>query len=78
MGSIFENGFNLPLIVFLVVLIIYFWYAFCIIYHFIRFGVGAKPKILALCFFLGSFFFFAIILILYRQINWDEISQNIF
>lgn len=78
MGSILENGFNLPLIVFLVFLAIYFWYAFCVIYHFIRFGVGGKPKILALCFFLGSFFFFAVILILYRQINWDEISQNIF
>lgn len=76
--SFFENGISLPLIVFLVILAIYIWYAFCIIYHFIRFGIGVKPKILALFFFLGSFFFFAVILILYRQINWDEISQNIF
>jgi len=74
----FANGITISLIIFLAILAIYLWYGFAIIYHLIRFGVGIKPKILALFFFLGSFVLFAILLGLYRQINWPEIFQNIF
>ncbi len=78
MFSLFSNGVTISLVIFLIILAIYLWYGFSIIYHLIRFGVGVKPKILALVFFLGSFVLFTILLALYRQIDWPEIFQNIF
>lgn len=70
-GSILQTAF------FLIVLAFFIWYAFAIIYHFIRFGVGTTPKILALVFFIGSFLLFAFPVTAYFKVNWSEIFRYI-
>lgn len=45
---------NLPLILFLVAVLVYWVGAFIILYHLIRFGVGNLPKVTAFVFFAGS------------------------
>ncbi len=57
------------------VLAIYSWYTFAIIYHLIRFGVGTKPKRMALIFFIGSFVLFSIAIITYLKIDWVNIIR---
>lgn len=74
---LFPNGINLSLILFAIALIVYIWYSFAIIYHLIRFGIGVKPKMIALTFFIGSFLLFTLIIVVYRQVPWLEIGQNI-
>lgn len=73
-----NNSFNISLILFFVILAFYLWYTFSIIYHLTRFGVGKKPKILALIFFIGSFILFTITLSTYSRVNWKEILQYFF
>ncbi|MCX7589547.1 MAG: hypothetical protein N2Z85_01230 [Patescibacteria group bacterium] len=53
-----------------------FWsiYAFFILYHFIRFGIGRQPKILAFCFLFGGFLFLIIMTVAFLNINWDNIN----
>ncbi len=76
--SFFDNGSNISLILFLTGLAFYLWYTFSIIYHLIRFGVGIKPKTIALIFFIGSFILFTIVIDAYSQVNWKEIFQKLF
>jgi len=60
-------------ILFVIILSIYLWYTFAIVYHLIRFGVGTKPKRMALIFFVGSFILFSATVIFYLKINWQDI-----
>lgn len=46
---------NFLLILVFLIITIYLWYVFTILYHFIRFGIGRLPKIIALVFFIISF-----------------------
>lgn len=52
---LFENkAFNpIVYIVYVVVLIGVLWSSFLILYHLIRFGIGARPKIASFIFFIG-------------------------
>lgn len=45
---------NLPLLVFLAAILVYWVGAFIVLYHLIRFGVGNQPKVTAFVFFAGS------------------------
>jgi len=58
-------------VIFCALFIFYLWYTFSIVYHFIRFGIGAKPKTLAFVFFTGSFILVGLSLYAYSQINWQ-------
>ena len=71
------SGHYIPSIFFLIVLAIFIWYAFSIIYHFIRFGIGTTPKIFALIFLVGSFLLFTSVIGAYARVNWSEIAQFI-
>jgi len=55
----------------------YLWFVFSIIYHFIRFGIGGKPKVLALVFLVGSFVLILISTIAYSQVDWEELLGGI-
>jgi len=55
------------------VFIVYLWYTFATIYHFIRFGVGTGPKKIAFIFFIGSFILFVIAVFAYSQVEWSGI-----
>jgi len=65
-----------PLIpIFLTIVILIYWlHAFFIIYHLVRFGIGVKPKIYALIFFLGSMLLFMIAMFMYGQIDFSTLS----
>jgi RsiW-degrading membrane proteinase PrsW (M82 family) len=73
----FNEQSNLAMLFLLVILAVYLWYAFCVIYHLLRFGIGAKPKLLALIFFIGSFILFLAVLVAFSQVNWQTILQQI-
>ncbi len=60
-------------IILILIAAVYLWFVFIIIYHLIRFGVGTKPKMLALIFFLGSILLLVLTLFAFSQINWGEI-----
>jgi len=66
---------NILLILIFLVIAIYLWYVFCIIYHFIRFGIGKLPKIMALIFFILSFVI--LILSFFLLLYFGKISQEI-
>ncbi len=59
-------------------LAVYWTNAFFIIYHLTRFGVGPKPKILALVFFAGSFALFGIAAALYGQVDLTDAFRTLF
>ena len=65
------------LILILIIFALYLWYVFSIIYHLIRFGIGVKPKLLALVLFLGSILLFMLAIWAWSQINWTEILEFI-
>ncbi|MBU4298797.1 hypothetical protein KJ636_02040 [Patescibacteria group bacterium] len=65
------------LILTFIISVLYLWYVFAIIYHLIRFGVGVKPKFLALFFFIGSFLLLILAILAYSQVNWEEILKFI-
>jgi hypothetical protein len=68
---------SIILILILIIFALYLWYVFSIIYHLIRFGIGVKPKFLALIFFIGSVFLFLLAVSAYSQINWGEVLRVI-
>ncbi|MCX6790905.1 MAG: hypothetical protein NTV62_01780 [Candidatus Gribaldobacteria bacterium] len=61
---------------FLIVAVIFFWYAFAMVYHFLRFGIGAKPKILAFIFFVGFFILFTIFVDAYSNVSWIDLLDR--
>ena len=65
---------DISFIIFFILLAIYLWYTFAITYHLIRFGIGTQPKKISLIFLIGSFILFTAVILVYLNINW----QNIF
>jgi len=61
------------LILFLIIAGFFLWYGFCIIYHFIRFGIGASPKKLSLLFFVSSCILLAVFTFVYFRIDWQSL-----
>lgn len=45
---------TIPIIAFILLSLLFWLHSFFVLYHFIRFGVGTKPKQAALVFFTGS------------------------
>ncbi len=54
---------------------LYLIFVFIIIYHLIRFGIGTKPKSLALFFFWGSIFLLFLFLLAFLRIDWEKIFE---
>lgn len=53
-----------------------FWLAsFVIFYHLTRFGIGTKPKKLAVLFLLGSVLLFSVSLVLYNTLDLHKLIQ---
>ncbi|KPJ73204.1 hypothetical protein AMJ48_01915 [Parcubacteria bacterium DG_74_1] len=77
MINVLDLNPSISSILFLVIVGILIWYTFSIIYHFIRFGVGRKSKIIALIFFIGSIILFNATLNAYNKIIWSEFIQYI-
>jgi hypothetical protein len=73
----FNNITLISSIGFLALVIFFFWYAFAIVYHFLRFGIGAKPKIMAFIFFIGFFILFAIFIDAYTNVQWADLLTKI-
>ena len=70
-----SNPQNWGFVLLVVIAAIFLLYGFFIFYHFIRFGVGGKTKVLALVFFIGACFFSAVILAAYQKVDWTAIFQ---
>jgi len=51
------------IIAFIVIGLLFWLHGFFILYHFIRFGVGTRPKQAALVFFIGSLALFFLLLV---------------
>lgn len=70
---------NFNIFNFIFVLFIFSWtlYAFFILYHFIRFGVGRQPKILSFWFLIGCFLLLIIMSITFFNVNWNNVINNI-
>jgi len=60
-----------------VLFIAFLWYAFVIVYHFIRFGIGIPPKVFALVFFIGAFTLFSYATSAYGKIDWQAMFDFI-
>ncbi|MGB9609115.1 MAG: hypothetical protein ACPL3E_01935 [Minisyncoccia bacterium] len=58
---------------------IFIWvlYAFFILYHFVRFGIGQQPKILAFWFLLGSFLFLSLMVGSFINIDWNNLKEYV-
>ncbi|MBU4350791.1 hypothetical protein KKH63_00460 [Patescibacteria group bacterium] len=68
---------QIPFILLLIIFAINLWYVFAIIYHLIRFGIGAKPKIMALFFFISSIVFFLIVFAMFNLVDWQDILDKL-
>lgn len=66
--NFFEN-ISLGSIIAVVIFVVYWIEAFFIIYHLIRFGVGPRPKIFAMIFFIGSAVLFMAFISAYNQFS---------
>ena len=71
------SGEQISFIFFLIALVLFLWYSFVIIYHFIRFGIGKTPKVLALLFFVSSFLLSAATVFAYTRIDWTKILHSL-
>ena len=58
-------GFLLALLVF----VVYWVNVFLVIYHLTRFGIGVRPKVIALVFFMGAIVLFAVAAGLAYRVN---------
>lgn len=67
---------NLPLVVFALALVLYFIYTFIIVYHLVRFGIGTRPKLAALIFFVGTLALLMIFFAVYASLDPQAISAN--
>lgn len=57
------SPFNLIAVLLVVILILYWINTFFILYHLIRFGIGTRPKQVALGFFAGSLGLFILLIV---------------
>ncbi|KKS88311.1 MAG: hypothetical protein A3G02_02845 [Candidatus Yanofskybacteria bacterium RIFCSPLOWO2_12_FULL_44_13b] len=65
MDANFIQNFPFGLVLLALLVLVYWIQAFFIIYHLIRFGIGPKPKIFSLIFFVGSALLFMLVAGLY-------------
>ena len=63
---------NLPLLIFLVVVINYSVGVFFIVYHLVKFGLDYKTKVLAAFFLIGSSLLILFNFYLLSRVNWAE------
>lgn len=76
------NWFNifdgLPFIsLFFGLILVFYWgFSFFIIYHLIRFGIGPRPKLVALIFFLGSIALFMIAYHYFSKMDLALVFEN--
>jgi len=49
---------------------VYLTYAFLIVYHLTRFGIGTQPKTAALIFFIGATALLLIVAYAYARVDW--------
>jgi hypothetical protein len=59
------------------IFLIYWVYAFFIVYHLTRFGIGPVPKLFALVFLFGALMLFSLTLLAYSRIDTVEIFSAI-
>ncbi len=52
-------------------------YAFCIMYHLTRFGVGPGPKLLSLIFFVGFGVLLLSVFTLFNQIDFNTVIEKL-
>jgi hypothetical protein len=57
--------------------LVWILYAFFILYHFIRFGIGRQPKVLAFWFLVGSFFILNMLAIAFFKVDWNNLIKNV-
>jgi len=72
-----NNPQNWGFVLLIIIAAVFLLYGFFIFYHFIRFGVGGRAKVLALVFFIGACVFSAVIFTAYQKIDWSAILQSI-
>lgn len=51
-------------------------YAFCIMYHLTRFGIGPNPKLLSLIFFVGFCILFVSMFTLFNKIDLNTVVER--
>lgn len=78
MAGVSDIFLRIPLlaIAFAFVLIVYWANAFFIIYHLVRFGIGPRPKLFALIFFVGSMVFLGFSILAYGNIDFSLVFQD--
>ena len=54
----------------------YLIYSFVLVYHLTRFGIGTKPKKVALVYFIGSILLLMVLFVLYIQIDIGEVKNR--
>lgn len=67
---------NLPLLIFLLVIIFYIIGAIFIIYHLARFGIGKAPKNLIIFFLIGSVILLILNFAFFSSIDWGELVKK--
>jgi hypothetical protein len=69
------DNLNLLGVLFVIVLVFYIGYTFAIVYHLIRFGIGTKPKVAALVFFVGSMLLLILLFFTYYQLDSEILNK---
>ena len=67
-----------PFFIFLLGIFIFWIFAFFLLYHFMRFGVGSAPKKTAFVFLTGALIIFIFVVFFYAQIDIDKLLIEIF
>ncbi|GEM_PF-2987222 len=67
-------GFNLPLIIFAFILLMYLFGASLILYHLRKFGIGMAPKAVMFIYIIGSAIFLSLAVAAYNQVPWDSLG----
>jgi CBS domain containing-hemolysin-like protein len=63
--------------IFVAIIVLVYWvHSFFIIYHLTRFGIGIKPKLIAMIFFIGSMLLFMAVIYFYNRVDLSAISAN--
>lgn len=57
--------------------LVYWIPAFFLVYHLIRFGIGSRPKFLALIFLVGSVILFSMFIIGASQLDLTALTQQV-
>ena len=68
---------DLPLIVLVCALVLYWVLAYFLLYHLNRFGVGPKPKVASFIFLLGSIALTVAVIIIYVQLGNSGLNNSV-